>query len=492
MRYASRESWWRGWAVALVAGAAALGAACSSDACDEGPFGGATCTYGADVTTGDTLIFRGETVTYQAVAIYGVGPGVAQSIRWGASDSTVLKIDVLTDGTAEVEGLEEGTSWIVAFVNEAFRDSAMVTVVVRAGDRWVNTYAGTPAGSYPALGTDSLVRVVTGGATPLLRILAPESGIGSSTATCFSAFGPSLGAFDAAYTTGNQCTRRHTQVGDSAWTAPAGGAGFGVAVAVDGGAITVSTDSVFRVDASGAVLWGLAVGDSMRTAPVIGPGGDVYVGFSTGGADSVARIALDGTTVAWRAAVPGLSPGTPAVTATRLFFGRPGGLFALDPAGVVTWDRSFSADNPLATATSATSSPVHDNVVLFVQNEEALYSYGIGGSFVWAADSLSYGPAGGPVGAPALLTDGTLVVPCVSGPGTRGVCSVRQINGRIAWRSPVVPGTVEGLAVGADGMIFVTRAVSGGGSQVAALWARVPPSTTGWPAEGGSQRHTRR
>jgi hypothetical protein len=170
-----------------VAGAAALGAACSSDACDEGPFGGATCTYGADVTTGDTLIFRGETVTYQAVAIYGVGPGVAQSIRWGASDSTVLKIDVLTDGTAEVEGLKEGTSWIVAFVNEAFRDSAMVTVVVRAGDRWVNTYAGTRQAT-PALRTDSLVQVVTSGATPLLRILAP-SRASVRHATCFSAFG---------------------------------------------------------------------------------------------------------------------------------------------------------------------------------------------------------------------------------------------------------------------------------------------------------------
>jgi hypothetical protein len=72
------------------------------------------------------------------------------------------------------------------------------------------------------------------------------------------------------------------------------------------------------------------------------------------------------------------------------------------------------------------------------------------------------------------------------------VCGVRQINGRIAWRSPVVAGTVEGLTVGGDGMLYVTRAINGGGSQVAALWGRVAPTTTGWPAEGGNAQHTRR
>jgi len=91
-----------------------------------------------------------------------------------------------------------------------------------------------------------------------------------------------------------------------------------------------------------------------------------------------------------------------------------------------------------------------------------------------------------------LLIDGTLVVPCTSGPGTRGVCGVRQINGARAWRSPVAAGTVEGLSVGGNGMIYVTRTIAGGGSQVAALWGRVAPVTTGWPAEGGNQQHTRR
>jgi hypothetical protein len=471
---------------AVVVAAAVFGAACS-----DSPFGGASDTYGAEIVTGDTLVFQGETVIYTAVAIYGVGRGSPQSVRWGASDSTVISIDVRTDGTAAVEALKAGTSRIVAYVNELFYDSALVTVVVRGSDRWTNTYAGVPTGRYPAIGADSLVRVVTGGATPLLRILDPESGSGTAVTSCYSLFGPSLGTSDVAYATGAQCTRRHAQNGDSLWSAPAGGEALGVAVAADGGAVTVTADSVFRLNSSGDVVWALPVGGAVRTAPVIGPGGDVYLGWSAGGADSVSRIAIAGT-LRWSAEVPGVSVGSPATTATRLIFGRPGGIFAIDSAGVIAWDRAFSAVNPSASATGATSSPVHDDVTLFVQNEDALYAYGVGGSFIWAADSLGFGDTDGPVGAPVILADGTLVVPCVSGPGTRGVCGVRQFNGTLAWRSPVVAGTVEALAVGSDGLIHVTRSVAGGGSQVAALWGRVKPGTAGWPAEGGNQQHTRR
>jgi hypothetical protein len=484
MWYRSGASWRRWWTVGLVGGAAVV-AACSDD-----PFGGASQTFGAEITTGDTLVFEGETVIYTALAIYGVGPGTPQSVRWGASDTTVLEVEVRSDGRANVDALKAGTSWITAYVNEAFYDSAFVTVVPRGGDRWANTYAGVPTGLYPAIGADSLVRIVTGGASPLLRILAPESGSGTSVASCYSALGPSLGVSDVTFATGQQCTRRHAQNGDSTWSASPGSAALGVAVAADGGAITVTADSVFRLNATGDVLWELPVGGTVRTAPVLGPGGDVYVGWTAGGADSVSRIALAGA-LRWSAAVPGLSVGSPAATDTRLFFGRPGGVFAIDSAGVIAWDRSFSANNAAATATGATSSPVHDNVSLFVQNEEALYAYGIGGSFIWAADSLGFGDASGPVGAPVLLFDGTLVVPCAAGADTRGVCGVRQFNGTRAWRSPDVAGSVEALAVGGDGMIYVTRSIAGG-SQVAALWGRVRPLAAGWPAEGGNQQHTRR
>jgi hypothetical protein len=476
--------------ITLAAGAAMIGAACASDECGEGPFGGATCTYGAEITTGDTLIFLGETVVYTVVAIYGVGPGAPQTVRWSAEDPSVIEIDVRIDGTASVEAIKEGTSRIYVLVNEEFRDSAVVTVVPRGGVLWENTYAGAPTGLYAAIGEDSLIRVVTGGASPLLWLLAPESGNGTSAPSCFSTLGPSLGGSDVAYASGIQCTRQHAKTGGNLWTAPVGGATLGVAVVSDGGAITVTADSVYRVSSTGTVLWGLAAGGATRTAPVLGPEGEVYIGWSVGGKDSVSRIGLDGTP-RWSAEVPGLSPGTPAATDARLIFGRPGGIFVIDPNGAVVWDRSFSAVNPAATATSETSSPVHDDVVIYAQNEEALYAYGIGGTFVWAADSLGFGDANGPVGAPVLLADGTLVVPCAAG-SVRGVCGVRQINGNRVWRSPAATGTVGGLAVGANGMIYVTRALAGGDGQVAALWGRVPALTTGWPAEGGNPQHTRR
>ena len=69
---------------------------------------------------------------------------------------------------------------------------------------------------------------------------------------------------------------------------------------------------------------------------------------------------------------------------------------------------------------------------------------------------------------------------------------VRETTGARVWRSPVGDGPVDGLTVGDDGIIYVTRTLAAGGSQVAALWARVAPATTGWPTEGGNPEHTRR
>jgi hypothetical protein len=270
-----------------------------------------------------------------------------------------------------------------------------------------------------------------------------------------------------------------------------GSAALGVAVAADGGAITLSGDSVYRLSNSGAVLWAQPLRGTPQTAPVIGPGGDVYVGWRAGGADSVSRFAIDSTS-RWSVAVPGLSAGSPAVAGGRLYFGRPGGLFSLDSSGTVNWDRSFSADHPAASATGRTSSPVHDDLVLFIQNEEALYSYGIGGAFLWVADSLGYGATTATVAAPLLLVDLTLVVPCVASGGGREVCAVRQVNGALSWRSPLGGGSVNGLAVGRNGMIYATRSLAGGGSELVAMWGRVAPATAGWPTEGGNPQRSRR
>lgn len=472
----------------VIAVTALAALACGSDdACSEGPFGGVTCTLDGQITTGDAVLFNGEVLVYTALAVYGFGPGLPAAVLWTVSDATVLDVETLPDLSASVTAIDTGTAWIYALINAEYLDSALVTVVLPGAARWRSVFSGVAAGAYPAIGADSGIRVVTGGATPQLRLFTSASGTGTSTASCFSALGPSLGASDVAYATGAQCTRRHSSGGDSTWSAPVGSAALGIAVAEDGGAITVSADSVYRVSAAGVIRWGQPLRGTVRTAPVIGPGGDVYVGWSAAGADSVSRFGLD-STPRWSVAVPGLSTGTPAVWGGRLIFGRPGGLFALDSTGVVSWNQTF----PGASATSRTSSPVHDDIAIFVQNEEALYSYAIGGAFLWVADSLGYGTTTGLVGAPALMTDLSLVVPCQSAGGGREVCAVRQVDGRLSWRSPLGGGSAEGLAVGRDGTIYTIRTLTSGGSELVAMWGRVAPSIVGWPAEGGNPQHTRR
>jgi len=42
-----------------------VAAACSSgDPCEEGPFGGATCTIGGEIVTTDTLLFKSDVATF--------------------------------------------------------------------------------------------------------------------------------------------------------------------------------------------------------------------------------------------------------------------------------------------------------------------------------------------------------------------------------------------------------------------------------------------
>lgn len=479
------------WFAPLLAMPIAAGLACSdTQSCEEGPFGGGTCTYDGEIITGDQVMLPEEQIIFRAQAIYGFGPGLPQIVVWTTSDPTVVEVENLQDNTASVTAVDTGSAWVIALINAEFVDSAQVQVVVPGALRWRSTFTNLPVGVYPAVGADSLVRVVTGGASPLLRLFT-VAGAETSAASCFSALGPSIGASDAAFATGSGCTRRHAQGGAADWTATVGSAELALAVASDNGAVTLSGDSVYRVTSTGTVEWGVLLGGTPLTPPVIGPGGDVYVGWTAGGEDSVSRVTLAGTP-RWSVAVPGLSTGTPAATVTRLVFGRPGGLFALDSAGTVVWDRSFTAVNPLASATGATSSPVHDDIVAYVQNEDALYSYALDGTFLWVADSLGYGPSSGIVGAPVLLSDLSLLVPCLAASGSREVCSVGQVDGALNWRSPLGNGDVAGIAVARDGTVFATRTLSGGSSELVALWGRVAPMTTGWAAEGGNQQHTRR
>jgi hypothetical protein len=224
---------------------------------------------------------------------------------------------------------------------------------------------------------------------------------------------------------------------------------------------------------------------------VIAGNGDIYVGWSNGGADSVTGYASDGTPK-WSKEVPGLSTATPAIVESRIIFTRPGGLFAIDTAGTVSWDRSFEDDYAPASATDASSSPVADEFgVLYLQSDGALYSYLASGTFLWGADSVGYGSAAGPIGAPAVLSTATLAVPCQV-PGGREVCVVRQGDGSLVWRSAVGGGSVRGVALGDDGSVYALRTVTSGGGELVALWARAYVATGLWAVDGRNQMHTRR
>jgi hypothetical protein len=476
------------WSVAMVLGGLLGVGACSSNDCASG-FGDISCTLDGAIITQDTTLFQGETTTYHASALYGIGPGLPIDISWSTTDPTKLDVVESTDYTAEVTAKDTGEAYVIALINEMFLDSALVHVVAQGGVRWRVTFTD-PVSLQPAYGADSIVRLVTGGASPTLRTVDPDGTAGTPQNGCFSALGPSIGV-DGVYVTGPQCTQLISFDGVSRWTAAAGNATLGIAVATDGGAIAVSTDSVFRISALGAVTWANALRGTAVTSPVIASNGDVYVGWENGGADSISGFTSAGVEK-WSHAVPGLSPGTPAIALARIVFPRPGGVFAIDTAGTVTWDRTYGDDNPSASATDASSSPVADETgVLYIQTEGGLYSYANDGTFLWAADSLGYGPATGPVGAPAVLVTGTLAVPCQV-PGGREVCVVRQNDASLSWRSTLGAGSVLGLALGEDGSVYVTRSVTSGGSELVALWARAYVSDGLWPAEGGNQGRTRR
>jgi hypothetical protein len=479
----------RRWSIPTALAALLALSSCSSNDCTSGAFGNAACTLDAYIEVPDTTLFTGEATTYRAVAVYGIGPGIPQSIIWTTTNTNVLQVKPANDFSATVTPIDSGEAYVVALINETFHDSALVHAVDQGGVRWRVSFADA-VGLQPAVGADSLIRLVTGGASPMLRTIGPDGTANTPVAGCFATYGPSIGT-DGVYVTGPQCTQLISFDGVSRWTAPVGNATVGIAVPTDGGAVAVSIDSVFRINATGGVTWAWPLRGTAVTAPVIAGNGDIYVGWSNGGADSVTGYASDGTPK-WSKEVPGLSTATPAIVESRIIFTRPGGLFAIDTAGTVSWDRSFEDDYAPASATDASSSPVADEFgVLYLQSDGALYSYLASGTFLWGADSVGYGSAAGPIGAPAVLSTATLAVPCQV-PGGREVCVVRQGDGSLVWRSAVGGGSVRGVALGDDGSVYALRTVTSGGGELVALWARAYVATGLWAVDGRNQMHTRR
>jgi hypothetical protein len=487
---------WDQWVLgALVLAAIAIAG------CDRtNPFQGLTDTLSAEIVTPDTTIFEAEGVTVIATAVYGIGPGAPETMRWGVSDTTKLSLRVLADLSASVSARDTGQAWVYGLINELFLDSIRVTVVRPGFVRWRTSLPG-PVGLYPAVGLDSLVWVGGGGAT--LSSFTSAGAPGPTAATCNGAFGPSVGPGGTIYITGNDCTSVRASDGSEVWTVPLGNADEAVAIAADGAAVILysvvdaggATGAVVvsRVSGAGSEVWR----DTLRAEPLLqksslalASNGDVYVTWRAP-ADSSWLTRITGTgTVRWTVPLPGWSRfSSPALGTNRIVVTYEGGISVFDTAGVVTWSRQFSQDNPAATGTTQPSSPTIDrNGNIFVQTAAGLHSYTAAGALRWVADSLgggSQGQASG-LGAPTLLLDTTVVV-------TRGgiqVCAVDGVVGVPRWCSQSIASgdLVGGVAVSPTRMVFAVRS----GGEIVALWNHASREVVGWPTEGGNAQRTRR
>jgi hypothetical protein len=469
-------------------------------ACKSSPFDDASRTISAEIVTADTTMMVGEQATFIAIAQYGFGPGIPDSVVWSSSDSDILTVVLQGNGRSGfVTARGAGQAWVHAVMNVDFEDSALVTVVGPGEVRFRTTI---PSGAriHAAIGSDSLVRLLTATGT---LFTVERAAVGTSSSSCNGAFGPSLDVSNGAFATGDECLIRHSAAGGPRWQLPLGDPEGGVAVAADEAAIVLhsivdgggATGAVVvsRVSSLGTELWRdtlRAVPQAQRSAAGIAVNGDIYVPWRpTADSGRLARITQAGA-VRWDIPLPaGPRFTSPTPDSTRVIVTYLGGITAFDSAGGVLWSRQFTQDNPAATDSTAPSSAVLDRAGrVFVQTAAGLHAYSATGTPLWAADSLGAGAQAQAigVGAPTVLTDSTVVV--VVG-GSR-VCGVRPGLGVPRWCGPALgPGDVVGeVVIGFDLVMYAARS----SGELVGMWNRIGAETSGWATEGGNHQRTRR
>ncbi len=464
-------------------------------ACATSPFEDLTRAIDGELVNGDTTLIVTESAIFRARAIYSVGPGTPESMRWAVSDTAILDIGSQPDLTASVTAKATGDAWVLGLVNEEFLDSTKVTVVGRGTVKWRRPLAAAPT-RYLAIDDSNRVHVTTTGGQ--LVVLRASGDTVRTQNRCAGALGPSVIGTNA-HTTGAGCLDRTAQDGSTIWTLGFGDAEGGVALAADEATLVTSVESgaggdavvLSRVSPLGAVLWRdtLVAGTlAPASAPAIGADGSIYVPW---------RLAADSSRMTkwsaagqrrWTVALPGpVRHASPAVVGGRVYVAHESGLTVLDTAGAVVWSRALSDADPAIPPGTVPSSPVLDrNGVIVVQTPAGLLSYSAAGDVRWVADSLGGGDATLGVGAPTLLGDDVLVVPCGG-----EVCGVALATGALVWRSTIGGGAIGGVAVGLDGLLFVARGTAVGG-EVVALWNRRLLALLGWPTEGEGSDRTRR
>jgi hypothetical protein len=378
---------------------------------------------------------------------------------------------------------------VIALINEEFIDSADVTVVKPGDLRW---HASLPDGgvvppSSPALDAQGRVYLSHrgGGGQEWLSSFEHDGRPVFTVSSCASRLSPSVTSDGSAYTTGIGCTQRHERDGTVAWTVPFGTFDGGLAVATDGSVVILQAQNAYltRISRQGDVLWEDTLHEDRATqtaAPSIARNGDIYIGWRPqfGGPHWLSRVSPLGN-ILWTVPDVGYMYGAGAVpvgdrivSATRY-----GNVGIHDTSGVLIWEREWGQ-----VTTAGVSEPVVDlDGNIYIQSSYALMSYDAAGEIRWYAEPLG-SDCGFGVGAPTLLADGQLLVQCNVPDGTE-LCAVDAADGAVAWRSGTNGGICGSPAVSPDGTIYVAA-----GTELLALWGRVPPLTEGWPTQGGSMR----
>jgi hypothetical protein len=475
--------------------AVACGAFLVLGGCSTSPFQHLGDSTSGEIVQGDTILFKGEQAIFAAQVQYNIGPGAPQSIRWGVSDTAKLAVLVSADLSALVTARDTGQAKLYAVINEQYYDSVAITIVGRAEIRWRRSLTASPA-LYSAVDDSGQVYTAIGG-NQVTVVSSSDGGVVRTSALCVGTLGPSVS--DGGVTaTAQDCVQRIPRGIGAGWMQAFGQAQSGVALTADDASLVVSVEGgvpgtivLSRIGATGAIAWRdtLTTGAQPTGAGLaIGSDGSIYAPWRTATDSSRLTRFASGGAPSWTLELPGPTRlASPAVVGTRVVVTYDGGvLVALTTGGTVAWSRAFTDAGPGFSATTAASSPVVDGSGnIYIQTPDGLLSYNNGGTVRWVADTLGGGDATLGVGAPTLLGDNTLVVPCGG-----DLCGVAATTGARVWRV-ALGGAIGGVSVGPDGTIIAVRRTAGGGELVG-LWNRSGLNVSGWPTEGADAARSRR
>jgi outer membrane protein assembly factor BamB len=225
------------------------------------------------------------------------------------------------------------------------------------------------------------------------------------------------------------------------WSQPLSSQGSGLAIAADGTLYVTLYDRLeARSPAGGGLLWTLPVPTdiSFSGAPAVGPSGDIYVG----GFGGLTAVTPDGA-VRWvnrgdgsRTHVPALSNdgGTIYVTTDS-----PNRMVAVESSsGTTLWSTLF-ANTELATPPVVGLGPDGVTTIYAAAIDDRLVAITPGGILKWSYTALPPGSGDNPSGAPAVASNGTVVLATTDG-------AVHMVS---SAGTPLFKGSVLGYPSGA-------------------------------------------